>query len=565
MEVRIYKIGEVKKIDIRDTSFDEVFSFGPYVKVNVVATGNSEVDIEVGGEKRIQGIAASDIKDFSGATISANANACADLANAILEANREIDSYIKGDSLSQKSETTEFVHNDSINNGAAVILSNEDFKAGVEGNYIEMSSTGVNGWMDFYVETSGDETSHKALRIYGGSLTQGDARIDFLDTTIENLSITSLTEVPASLGTSGQVLAVNSAGTALEFVAQGGGGGLGGADQTLTADRTIDVDGNTLTIDDGTTDIMKVSSANGVQVFGDFKVDSGSLSGGGIKLEGANVINNNYIELKAPTFVTSSTTLTFPDGAGTSSQVLSTNGSGVLSWVDTIEKVNPVVQNVLSINAISSASSPRLFIQGAQGNGGVFLQVPDATTATNTVFTLPDADGTSGQVLSTNGSGTLSFTTVSGGGSTNELDGQYLEFFTRSSAYGSGSYEGQVVKYGNNTNLSAGKAYILSSDGGSPVANATWVEADANSLSGTKGLFGIALGSSATSDGLLVRGIRGQNTSANPGDLMYISTSSGLVTSAIPQTPGDFVRVIGYALSSTLLYVDPSPDYIELG
>jgi hypothetical protein len=310
---------------------------------------------------------------------------------------------------------------------------------------------------------------------------------------------------------------------------------------------------------------MKVSAANGVQVFGDFKVDSGSLSGGGIKLEGADVVNNNYIELKAPTFVTSSTTLTFPDGAGTSSQVLSTNGSGVLSWADTVEKVNPVVQNVLSINTISSASSPRLFIQGALGNGGVFLKVPDATTATNTTFTLPDADGTSGQVLSTNGSGTLSFTTVSGGGSTNELDGQYLEFFTRSSAYGNGSYEGQVVKYGNNTNLSAGKAYVLSSDGGSPVANATWVEADANSLSGTKGLFGIALGSSATSDGLLVRGIRGQNTGANPGDIMYISTASGTVTNAIPQTPGDFVRVIGYALSSNLLYVDPSPDYIELG
>jgi len=148
--------------------------------------------------------------------------------------------------------------------------------------------------------------------------------------------------------------------------------------------------------------------------------------------------------------------------------------------------------------------------------------------------------------------------------SANELDGIYLEVFTRSSSYGSGSYEGQIVKYGNNTNLSAGKAYVLSNDGGSPVANATWIEADADLEASTKGLFGIALGSSATSDGLLVRGIRGQNTSANPGDLMYISTSSGLITSAIPQTQGDFVRVIGYALSSTLLYVDPSPDYIEL-
>jgi hypothetical protein len=42
----------------------------------------------------------------------------------------------------------------------------------------------------------------------------------------------------------------------------------------------------------------------------------------------------------------------------------------------------------------------------------VALQAP-GTVASNVTFTLPNADGTSGQVLQTNGSGTLSFTTVS--------------------------------------------------------------------------------------------------------------------------------------------------------
>lgn len=42
----------------------------------------------------------------------------------------------------------------------------------------------------------------------------------------------------------------------------------------------------------------------------------------------------------------------------------------------------------------------------------VALQAP-TTVATNLTFTLPSADGTSGQVLQTNGSGALSFTTVS--------------------------------------------------------------------------------------------------------------------------------------------------------
>lgn len=46
----------------------------------------------------------------------------------------------------------------------------------------------------------------------------------------------------------------------------------------------------------------------------------------------------------------------------------------------------------------------------------VAFQAP-ATISSNVTWTLPSADGTSGQVLSTNGSGTLSWATASGGGS----------------------------------------------------------------------------------------------------------------------------------------------------
>lgn len=45
------------------------------------------------------------------------------------------------------------------------------------------------------------------------------------------------------------------------------------------------------------------------------------------------------------------------------------------------------------------------------GTNYVELQAP-ANVASNVTFTLPGADGTSGQVLQTNGSGTLSFTTL---------------------------------------------------------------------------------------------------------------------------------------------------------
>jgi hypothetical protein len=44
--------------------------------------------------------------------------------------------------------------------------------------------------------------------------------------------------------------------------------------------------------------------------------------------------NSNYIALRAPSSVTANNTYTFPNGYGTSGQVLSTDGAGALSWAD---------------------------------------------------------------------------------------------------------------------------------------------------------------------------------------------------------------------------------------
>jgi hypothetical protein len=50
-----------------------------------------------------------------------------------------------------------------------------------------------------------------------------------------------------------------------------------------------------------------------------------------------------------------------------------------------------------------------------------------ATITTNRIWTLPSADGTNGQVLSTNGSGTLSWATAGGGGGGSSVgDNLYL-------------------------------------------------------------------------------------------------------------------------------------------
>ena len=71
-------------------------------------------------------------------------------------------------------------------------------------------------------------------------------------------------KMPSGNGTNGQVLTTNGSGTMSWSTASGGGGGIGGADQTLTADRTIDTDGNDLTVelDSTTSDVFTINDGS---------------------------------------------------------------------------------------------------------------------------------------------------------------------------------------------------------------------------------------------------------------------------------------------------------------
>lgn len=74
--------------------------------------------------------------------------------------------------------------------------------------------------------------------------------------------------------------------------------------------------------------------------------------------------------------------------------------------------------SVFSIFGTSAAGGAARFYEDTDnGTNYVGLQAA-ASIASNVNFTLPNADGTSGQVLQTNGSGVLSFTTPSSGIST---------------------------------------------------------------------------------------------------------------------------------------------------
>ena len=68
------------------------------------------------------------------------------------------------------------------------------------------------------------------------------------------------------------------------------------------------------------------------------------------------------IKFQAPATVTTTTTFTLPAGDGSSGQVLSTNGSGTLSWAS--QASSPVVSGVLVPYAGTSAPSGWLLCYG---------------------------------------------------------------------------------------------------------------------------------------------------------------------------------------------------------
>jgi hypothetical protein len=95
----------------------------------------------------------------------------------------------------------------------------------------------------------------------------------------------------------------------------------------------------------------------------------------------------------------------FPATTGSNGQVLTTNGLYELSWQ------NPIGNLTITNYTISSSSNESISIL-PNGTGNIILDN----------HTWPNTDGSNGQVLTTNGAGVLSWTTVSGGsGSTGDL------------------------------------------------------------------------------------------------------------------------------------------------
>jgi hypothetical protein len=127
-------------------------------------------------------------------------------------------------------------------------------------------------------------------------------------------------------------------------------------------------------------------------------------------LSSIGLVNNGTINIVAAS--NSGYTLTLPSSAGSSGQFLTTNGSGLLSW------------STLNTSSLSSI--------GLVNNGTINIV---AASNSGYTLTLPSSAGSSGQFLTTNGSGLLSWSSAT-------LTNQWSTWFSNYIYYSKGIYIG---------------------------------------------------------------------------------------------------------------------------
>jgi len=106
-------------------------------------------------------------------------------------------------------------------------------------------------------------------------------------------------------------------------------------------------------------------------------------------------------------------------GISTGLTALASGNAGISSAILKLPLSGGTLTGDLTLNAQSDLR----FADGDSSNY-IAIQAP-STVSSNVTLTLPASDGTNGQVLSTNGTGTLSFATVGGGGITTIASGSF--------------------------------------------------------------------------------------------------------------------------------------------
>ena len=283
------------------------------------------------------------------------------------------------------------------------------------------------------------------LQITGGSV----SGVSFANVTISsgNATLTNVTATQANLTTAN----IGTVETASLQATGGTANSVSMASVNISSGNATFTNVTATQANLTTANVGNLQTANAQVTGGTITVSDITLNAQG-DVRFADADSSNWVAFQGPSTVATNVTWTLPSVDGASGEVLTTDGSGTLSWSaggggGTGDVVGPasstdnafarfdlttgkLLQN--SNATLSDAGAPifvgSVDISGTSASGADIKLYEDTDNGTNYVafkaaasipsnvtWTLPAADGANGEVLSTDGSGTLSWSAGGGG------------------------------------------------------------------------------------------------------------------------------------------------------
>lgn len=213
---------------------------------------------------------------------------------------------------------------------------------------------------------------------YGGTgqttYTDGELLIGKTDGTLAKATLTQGSGVTITNGDGAITIAATGSGGTVTSVDVSGGTGLTSSGGPITSSGTITIDLDNTAVSPGSYTYASITvdqqgrltaASSGAAVL---LLTGGTLTGdltlnGQSDLRWADADSSNWVAFQAAATVASNVTWTLPDSDGTNGQILSTNGSGVLSWADDIGAI--IVDGGNFANGSSTVTTAATFDGGS--------------------------------------------------------------------------------------------------------------------------------------------------------------------------------------------------------
>ena len=249
-----------------------------------------------------------------------------------------------------------------------------------------------------------------------------------------------------------------------------------------------------------------------------------------------NADNDAWISLA--TFNQTNDTVNFNDSAATVAGISTSASATVLTLANGSVALNPA--GFVSVGGAATQGGEIRFLEDTDA-GSNYVALRAGTISSNVTFTLPIADGSSGQFLKTDGSGVLSFATVSTGAAGSNTQVQYNN---------SGSFAGDADFV-----WSAGTGLIINSQ-----KELRLTDSDDSAYVGLKshatvtGSYTLVMPNATgsvtdNSGGTSWQAVKTSTYTASAGEGVFANTSGGAFTVNLPASPslGDEVSIKDYA------------------